>query len=77
MAIEKIVVCKKDHKCCHCDKTIKKGESACYMSGREPKYDVELVGGSPHEEQIGINYYRVWFCYDKKIEQWPSCAINN
>ena len=71
MAIEKVVLCKKDHKCSQCDRTIKKGESAFHMSGRDPKYDKE------HEEQIGINYYRVWFCYDKNTEQWPSCAINN
>ncbi len=75
MTIEKIVKCKTDHKCGWCNKKINKGESAFFMSGKEPRY--ESGKSVANKEQIGINYFKVWFCYDKNTEQWPSCAINS
>ncbi len=69
MAIEKIVKCKTDHKCAYCNKTINSGSSAFYMSGKEPRFD------NSKDNQIGITYYNIWYCYNKNLNEWPSCAI--
>jgi hypothetical protein len=68
--MDKIVKTRKDHKCAYCGKTILKGSTACYMEGRHPKYEVKGF----EEKQIGIEYFKVYYCYGAEGDNMPSCA---
>jgi|ETNvirome_6_1000_1030641.scaffolds.fasta_scaffold00690_6 hypothetical protein len=46
---------RKEHKCTYCERTIKKGELAGFISGRLPRYDED-------ENQIGIEYFKIYEC---------------
>ena len=68
--MDKIVKTRKDHKCAYCGKTILKGSTACYMEGRNPKYEVKGF----EEKQIGIEYFKVYYCYGAEGDNMPACA---
>ena len=61
MAIDKIVTTVKDHYCMCCDELIAKGTKALFVAEKQPKYDVD-------DNQIGIEYFRAWYCYDENIK---------
>lgn len=56
--MEKIVKTRKDHECCYCDHVIKKGESANYLTTKEPTFDKDFI-------QTGIIYVRAYLHLDK------------
>ena len=54
--MEKQVKCRKDHKCCVCDKIIKRGEMAHFFSSVNPRFESCHI----HAKQVGIEYVKYW-----------------
>jgi hypothetical protein len=68
--MEKIVKTRKDHNCGYCNKVIPKGSEAYYMEGKTPKYEIKGF----EEKQIGIEYYKVYYCFGGEGDNMPACA---
>ena len=77
MGVNKIVKCRKEHTCAMCERTINVGEKAYYMELKTPKYDVEQVGASTYEKQIGVEYHKLYYCYDENTDLMPACWEEN
>jgi len=61
---------RKDHECCLCGAKIQKGEYAYYMEGRMAKYEqVDYA----FERQIGITYYKAYYCFNELLINSPAC----
>jgi hypothetical protein len=65
--MEKIIKIKKDRKCSCCGKQRLKGDVMFYYEGKHPKFDDD-------DKQIGIQYYKDWYCYDPLSEYMPPCG---
>lgn len=70
------VVTRKPHKCDYCERIIQPNSKMTLHEYKLPKYDDE-------ENQIGIEYYRGYTCYDDPecitkydIEAEEECKIN-
>jgi hypothetical protein len=76
--MEKIVRTRKDHKCWYCEKIIPKGSFAYYMEGRGPVYghstERPYYPNVMQERQIGIEYFKVWYCNDGST-QGLTCEV--
>jgi len=73
--MEKIVITRKEHKCAYCDKVIQKGTKAFYMEGKDPVYEpdkIDLINGL-YGKQIGIKYWKAWFCCGDDTDNMPAC----
>lgn len=68
--MDKILITRKDHKCAYCNKIIPKGSKAYYMEGRHPKYETKGF----EEKQIGIEYFKVYYCFGADGDNMPACA---
>ncbi len=55
--MKKTVKIREDRECVGCGKLSTKGSKMIFESWRNPRYD-------NHDNQIGINYVKVWFCED-------------
>lgn len=73
--MNKIVVTRKDHRCGYCDNIIPKGDKAFYMEGKDPRFepDQHEAASGLDGEQVGIKYWKVWYCNDGK-NPCPSCV---
>jgi len=76
--MDKVVTTRKDHNCGYCNKIIPNGNKAYFMEGKDPVFEtskVDAITGCDGK-QIGIKYWKVWYCNDE-INPCPSCAIND
>ena len=73
--MEKIVTTKKEHVCGYCHKIIPVGDKAYYMEGKDPIYELDKEDAiyGTNGDQIGINYWRVWYCHDD-TDTMPACS---
>lgn len=67
--MDKVVKTNKKHRCEYCGNIIPKGSKAFYMEGRTPKYERKGF----EEKQIGIEYYKVYYCYAGIDDNMPAC----
>ncbi len=76
MSIEKIVKTRKEHLCSCCSEIIPKGVKSIYYTVKNPKYN-------DSDEQVGIEYFTGWYCYDENVKieyegemviKMPSCG---
>ena len=87
MAIDKLITTRKEHTCSCCGKVIPKGSKAWYVSKKMPKYEYT---SDDEEKQVGIDYFRAYFCFDKTANfecnseggieiktMVPSCALDD
>ena len=58
MPKDKHIITRKNHKCGYCRTEIPKGSSARFVSERLPLW-------GENDNQIGIWYYKDWFCMDR------------
>ena len=71
MSISKYVKCRTNHICCDCNEVIPIGSEACYISFKAPKHkEIDNF----HEEQIGIEYIKLYYCLgcDNKNQRYTD-----
>ena len=74
--MDKIVKTKTEHKCGYCEKTIPKGIKAFYMDGKDPVYELDEyeAANGLDGKQVGIKYWKVWYCFNGSTDNMPACA---
>jgi phage FluMu protein Com len=70
--VSKVVKCRKQHRCSMCGRIIQKGEQANYMEIKQPRYEVEMIGHISIDKQVGIEYLKLYYCYDGT--NMPPCV---